>query len=83
MRRDAREWTVPGSFRALLWWPPVSLMIGIVAPDAAVVAIIVAGFVLALTGVLVHALGARLRRRPAASAPRPRPAEPAEFDAAA
>jgi hypothetical protein len=81
MRRDAREWTVPDSLGALLWWPPVSLMIGIVAPDAAVVAIIVAGFVLALAGVLVHTVGTRLHRKPAAGVHRT--AEPAELDAAA
>jgi len=81
MRRDAREWSVPDSLRALLWWPPVSFMIGIIAPDAAVVAIIAAGFVLALAGVLVHTVGTRLRRRPAARLPQV--AEPAELDAAA
>ena len=81
MRRDPREWAFPDSLRALLWWPPISFMIGIVAPDAAVVAIIVAGFVLALAGVLVQTVGARLRRRPAAQLPRA--SEPTELDVAA
>ena len=81
MRHDHREWAFPDSLRALLWWPPISFMIGIVAPDAAVVAIIVAGFVLALAGMLVHTVGRRLRRESAT--PLPRTAEPAEFDAAA
>ncbi|MGI5128378.1 hypothetical protein ACQEVB_16320 [Pseudonocardia sp. CA-107938] len=81
MRRDAREWSIPDPLRALLWWPPVSLAIGIVAPDAAVVAIIVAGFVLALAGVLVHTVGTRLRRRPAPQVTQA--SEPAELDAAA
>ena len=81
MRRDPREWAFPDSLRALLWWPPISFMIGVVAPDAAVVAIIVSGFVLALAGVLVHTVGTRLHRQPATQLPRT--AEPAEFDAAA
>jgi hypothetical protein len=81
MRRDPREWSFPDSLRALLWWPPISFMIGIVAPDAAVVAIIVAGFVLALAGVLLQTLGARLRRRPAEQLSRM--SEPAELDVAA
>ena len=81
MRRDPREWAFPDSLRALLWWPPISFMIGIVAPEAAVVAIIVAGFVLALAGVLVQTLSTRMRRR--LTAQLPRTAEPAELDIAA
>jgi len=67
MRRDAREWTVPEPLRALLWWPAVAFGIAIVVPDAAVWAIVVAGLVLAVAGVLASAAGRRLRRRAVAS----------------
>ena len=81
MRRDAREWSIPEPIRALLWWPAVSFVIGIAAPEAAVVAIIAAGFVLALTGALVHAVGRRWRRDQVSTLT---PAsEPVELDAAA
>ncbi|MDN5861158.1 MAG: hypothetical protein L0H84_21345 [Pseudonocardia sp.] len=82
MRRGTREWSVPVPFRALTWWPAVSFVIGIATPpDAAVVAIVVAGIVLALTDVLIHAVGSRWRRHPISTLP-PR-SEPVEFDAAA
>lgn len=82
MRRDAREWSVPEPLRALLWWPAVSFVIGIAAPDAAVVAIIASGFVLALSGALIHAVGRRWRRT-AVTPLRQAAAEPLEIDAAA
>lgn len=81
MRRDAREWSVSEPFRALLWWPAVSFVVGIAAPEAAVVAIIVSGLVLALTGALVHAVGRRWRRTPVTTLPQA--SEPTKIDTAA
>ena len=52
MAADTRDWTVPAPVRALLWWPPVALVLGVVAPDAAAGAIAVVGGVLAVIGAL-------------------------------
>jgi len=61
MPSEIREWSVPGPARALLWWPAISFVLVVVAPDAATSVIIVAGAVLALLGVALPALARRLR----------------------
>ena len=59
MPPSARDWTVPAPLRALLWWPALSFVIVLVAPDLAAGAI-------AATGLGLAALGAVLARlRPA------------------
>jgi hypothetical protein len=62
MRRDAREWSFPEPFRALLWWPAVSFAVAVVAPDAAIWAIIASGLALAVVGCLGPVVARRLRR---------------------
>jgi hypothetical protein len=62
MRSDAREWSFPEPLRALLWWPGISFAVAIIAPEAAVWAIIASGLALASGGVLVPAVARRLRR---------------------
>ncbi len=57
MPPSARDWTVPAPLRALLWWPALSFVIVLVAPDLAAGAIAAAGFVLAALGAVL----ARLR----------------------
>ena len=47
MASEIREWSVPAPARALLWWPAISFVLVVVAPDAATGVIIVAGAVLA------------------------------------
>ena len=61
MASEIREWSVPAPARALLWWPAISFVLVVLAPDAATSVIIVAGAVLALLGVALHALARRLR----------------------
>ena len=61
MPSEIREWSVPAPARALLWWPAISFVLVVVAPDAATSVIIVAGAVLALLGVALPALARRLR----------------------
>ena len=61
MASEIREWSVPAPARALLWWPAISFVLVVVAPDASTGVIIIAGAVLALLGVALHALARRLR----------------------
>jgi hypothetical protein len=61
MPSETREWSVPTPARALLWWPAISFVLVVVAPDAATGVIILAGAVLALLGVALPALARRLR----------------------
>jgi membrane associated rhomboid family serine protease len=63
MARESREWSIPAPVRALLWWPAISFVLVIVAPDAAVGAIVIAGAALALVGGLVAAATRRMRRQ--------------------
>ncbi len=63
MPSEIREWSVPTPVRALLWWPAISFVLVVVAPDAATGVIILAGAVLALLGVALPALARRLRPR--------------------
>ena len=63
MPSEIREWSVPAPARALFWWPAISFVLVVVAPDAATGVIIIAGAVLALVGVALPALARRLRPR--------------------
>jgi hypothetical protein len=63
MPSEIREWSVPPPVRALLWWPAISFVLVVVAPDAATGVIILAGAVLALLGVALPAVARRLRSR--------------------
>ena len=61
MAPETREWSVPAPVRMLLWWPAISFVLVIVAPDAATGLIVVAGAALALVGGLLAAISRRLR----------------------
>jgi hypothetical protein len=63
MPSEIREWSVPTPVRALLWWPAISFVLVVVAPDAATGVIIGAGAALALLGVALPAVARRLGRR--------------------
>ena len=63
MTPEPPDWTVPAPLRALLWWPPVALVVAMIEPSAAVGTIAVSGAVLAGLGVLVAAVGRALARR--------------------
>jgi hypothetical protein len=63
MPSEIREWSVPAPVRALLWWPAISFVLVVVAPDAATGAIVGAGLVLALLGTALSALARRISRR--------------------
>ncbi len=70
MPSEIREWSVPAPVRALLWWPAISFVLVVVAPDAATGAIIGAGAVLALLGAaLLRAGPADQPTRPAVESP--------------
>jgi len=70
MPSENREWSVPTPVRALLWWPAISFVLVVVAPDAATGAIVGAGAALALLGTALSALAARINRRdPAVESP--------------
>lgn len=60
MGTETRDWTVPAPLSALLWWPAVSFVLVLVAPDAAIGSIAMAGLALVALG----AVASRLRRRP-------------------
>ncbi len=68
MAPESREWSVPAPVRTLLWWPAISFVLVVVAPNAAIGAIIVAGAALAVLGGLLAAAARRLRRRDTVSA---------------
>lgn len=71
MAPDSSHWTVPAPLRALLWWPGVAFVLVLIAPDAAVGSIAVAGLVLVGLGAVLAAVGRRIRRAtPAAAEPR-------------
>jgi hypothetical protein len=59
--RETHEWSIPAPVRTLLWWPAISFVLVIVAPDAATGLIVVAGAALALVGGLIAAIARRLR----------------------
>lgn len=56
MAPDSPDWTVPAPLRALLWWPGVSFVLVLVAPQAAVGSIVVAGLALVVAGLLAGRL---------------------------
>ncbi|MBW0092329.1 hypothetical protein I4I73_16710 [Pseudonocardia sp. KRD-184] len=56
MAPDSPDWTVPAPLRALLWWPGVSFVLVLVAPQAAVGSIVVAGLALMVVGLLAGRL---------------------------
>ena len=62
MPSESREWSVPTPVRALLWWPAISFVLVVVAPDAAAGVIIGAGAALALLGIALPAVARRLGR---------------------
>lgn len=62
MAPDSPDWTVPAPLRALLWWPGVAFVLVLVAPEAAVGSIAVAGLVLVALGALAGAVARRLPR---------------------
>jgi hypothetical protein len=62
MPSEIREWSVPAPVRALLWWPAISFVLVVVAPDAATGVIVGAGAVLALLGTALSALARRIGR---------------------
>ena len=62
MPSEIREWSVPAPVRALLWWPAISFVLVVVAPDAAAGVIIGAGAALALLGIALPAVARRLGR---------------------
>ncbi|MBW0114912.1 hypothetical protein [Pseudonocardia abyssalis] len=61
MAPDSPDWTVPASLRALFWWPGVAFALALIAPEAAVGSIAVAGLVLVALGALAEAVGRRTR----------------------
>jgi hypothetical protein len=61
MARESRDWSVPSPVRALMWWPAISFVLVIVAPDAAAPLIVAAGAALAALGLLLARMTARLR----------------------
>jgi hypothetical protein len=69
MPSEIREWSVPAPVRALLWWPAIAFALVVIAPDAGVGAIIVAGGVLAAGGTLLSMAAGRLRRGRSAGVP--------------
>ena len=69
MASEHQDWTVPGSLRALLWWPPLAFVVPLLDPSAPPVTIAIIGALLALLGVAGAAVGRVLGRRMAAHLP--------------
>ena len=63
MASEHHDWNVPAPLRALLWWPPVALIVAMVAPSAAPWTIAAAGAALAVLGVVGSMVGALIARR--------------------
>jgi|GEM_PF-3538878 len=61
MGSKTREWSVPTPLRALLWWPAVSFVLVIVAPETAVGTIVASGALLVVIGGLLSTGAHRLR----------------------
>ncbi|MGQ0576090.1 MAG: hypothetical protein ACT4RN_18050 [Pseudonocardia sp.] len=79
MDPEPRPWTLPAPIRALVWWPPIALLLATVAPAAAPWAIALAGAVLTLLGVLGGVVARRAE--PAAAVAAITPVVPAAADA--
>ncbi len=60
---EARDWSVPAPLRALLWWPPIALVLAVLDPSAAAGTIALTGGGLALLGLVGAALGGAVSRR--------------------
>jgi len=67
MASEPREWTVPASLRALLWWPPIALVVAMVDPAASASTIALVGVGLAVLGVGAAGISSRIGRRRAGS----------------
>lgn len=76
MAHSPRDWTVPRPLATLLWWPPISFVLVLVAPDTAAGSIALAGLVLVVLGALSAKVTASLRRPSAAPAAEAAVAEP-------
>jgi len=63
MPSEHRDWNVPAPLRALLWWPPVALVLAMLDPTAAAGTIALAGGALAILGVVGAAAGGAIARR--------------------
>jgi hypothetical protein len=61
MAPETREWSVPAPVRTLLWWPAISFVLVIVAPEAATGLIMAAGAGLAVVGGLLGAIARRVQ----------------------
>lgn len=80
MAPEHRDWTVPVPLRALLWWPAVSFVLVLVAPESAASSIALAGLALVVLG----GIATRLRRRiTAEGSGAPASSEPAQVARAA
>jgi hypothetical protein len=63
MASEPHDWNVPAPLRALLWWPPVALVVAMINPSAAPWTIAAAGAVLAVLGVVGSMVGGVIARR--------------------
>jgi hypothetical protein len=67
---ESQPWSPPAPIRALIWWPPISLLLFVVAPDSAPWAVTLTGAgltVLGMTGPALARAVARLGARPTAA----------------
>ncbi|GJF01714.1 MULTISPECIES: hypothetical protein [Pseudonocardia] len=69
--RRAQDWTPPGVFRALLWWPPVAFLLAAAFPGAGLVPIIGSGLALALVGIAAATLPKLVHRSESVTAAEP------------
>jgi hypothetical protein len=63
MASEHHDWNVPAPLRALLWWPPVALVVAMIDPTAAPWTIAAAGAALAVLGVVGSIVGGVIARR--------------------
>jgi hypothetical protein len=63
MASEAREWTVPTPLRALLWWPPIALVVVMVDPAPSAGTIALVGVALAVLGLAAAAVSSMVGRR--------------------
>jgi hypothetical protein len=63
MASEPHDWNVPAPLRALLWWPPVALVVAMLDPSAAPWTIAAAGAALAVLGVVGSTVGGVIARR--------------------
>jgi hypothetical protein len=65
MASEAREWTVPTPLRALLWWPPIALVVVMVDPAPSTGTIALVGVALAVLDLGAATVRTMLGRRSA------------------